>query len=119
MAKEHELGNPQEEPKCLKCHATAFAVMDSLENQTVTLEEGVSCESCHGPGSEYKSTKTMKALFAGEMDGESVGYWTISEKICLACHDPESPFTADEFDYEKSLAKIVHPYPEGYGEEKQ
>jgi hypothetical protein len=119
QAKELELGDPQKEPKCLECHATALAVMDDLENQTITLEEGVSCESCHGPGSEYKSMKTMKAIFAGETDGESVGLWTISEKTCMACHDPESPFTADEFDYEKMLAKITHPYPEGYGKEEK
>jgi hypothetical protein len=119
QAKELGLGDPQKEPKCLVCHVTAFPVMDDLENQTITLEEGVSCESCHGPGSEYKSMKTMKAIFAGEVDGESVGLWTISEKTCLGCHDPESPFTADTFDYEKMLAKIAHPYPADYGKEEK
>jgi hypothetical protein len=119
QAKELELGNPQEEPKCLECHATAFAVMDDLENQKITLEEGVSCESCHGPGSGYKSNKTMKGIFAGTIEPESVGLWTITEETCLKCHDPESPFTADEFDYKKALAAVAHPYPEGYGEEEK
>jgi hypothetical protein len=119
MAKEHELGTPQKEPKCLVCHVTAFPVMDDLENQTITLEEGVSCESCHGPGSEYKSIKTMKAIFAGEIKGDSVGLWTISEKTCLKCHDPENPFTAAEFNYEKAVAQVAHPYPEGYGKEEK
>lgn len=119
MAKEHKIEKPQEAPECLKCHATAFAVMDDLENQKITLEEGVSCESCHGLGSEYKSNKNMKAVFAGEIEGESVGLRTITEETCLGCHDPENPLTAEEFDYEKALATVQHPFPEEYVKEKK
>ena len=36
--------------ECLKCHATGGSADFP----------GVQCEACHGPGSEYKSMKTMK-----------------------------------------------------------
>ena len=62
VAKERGIANPQIEPDCLKCHVTAFPVMDDLENQKITLEEGVSCESCHGPGKGYYKKKTMQAI---------------------------------------------------------
>lgn len=34
---------------CMSCHGTAISGKESKE-----VEEGVSCESCHGPGSGYK-----------------------------------------------------------------
>ena len=115
LAKKLELGNPQEEAACLKCHVTAFPVMKDLETLKITLEEGVSCESCHGPGSDYKSKKTMTALFNDEISGESVGLREITEETCTVCHNEESP-TYKEFDFAKRVAEVLHPYPEGYGE---
>jgi hypothetical protein len=111
-AEELGLGNPQEAPECLECHATAFAVMGDAKAK-ITLEEGVSCESCHGAGSEYKSKKTMVALAKGEIDPASVGLMTPTEETCVGCHNPDNPFH-EEFVFEEFLAKIAHPYPEGY-----
>jgi len=111
-AKELGLGDPQKEPKCLGCHVTAFPVMGDLENQTITMEEGVSCESCHGPGSGYKSLKTMKALTAGEIEPASVGLVLPDEKTCVGCHNPENPFHK-EFVFKDYYAKIKHEIPEG------
>lgn len=47
------------EPKCLKCHSTYDAVAANLRGG-ILATEGVSCESCHGPGSAYKSPAIMK-----------------------------------------------------------
>lgn len=113
VAKAKELGlkkHPQEEPECLRCHVTAFAVMGDLANQKITLEEGVSCESCHGPGSGYKSKKTMEGLTAGTIDPASVGLIVPDEKTCLTCHNPENPFHK-EFKYAEMVKKIAHPIP--------
>ena len=52
-------GDDAKNPKCLKCHSTAFGLQLS-ETQSITVEEGVSCESCHGAGSEYKTISVMK-----------------------------------------------------------
>lgn len=114
-AKEMELGNPQEEPKCLKCHVTAFNVMGDLENQKITMEEGVSCESCHGAGSAYKSLSVKKAIVAGETDPATVNLTVHpDEKVCVTCHNPENPFHK-EFKYDEFVKKIAHPNPEKAG----
>jgi cytochrome c peroxidase len=109
-AKELGLGNPQEEAKCLKCHVTAFPVMGDLENQKITMEEGVSCESCHGPGSGYKSMKVMKACYEGETDPASVGLMMPDSTTCETCHNPENPFHK-EFKFEEFAKKIDHSIP--------
>lgn len=117
-----------EAPECLKCHTTGFGqggfevkgadfwaqvtdkgtptkdvkFMESLAN--------VGCESCHGPGSEYKSTKIMKGIFDGSIDGASVGYVSPNEKTCTGCHNSESP-TFKSFTFAEMAKKIAHPYP--------
>ncbi len=111
-AKERGIENPQTAPECLKCHATAFAVMDDLENQKITLEEGVSCESCHGPGKSYMKKKTMTAIRAGEVDGASLGLIQPTEEVCVECHTPEGNSFFKEFVYEERIQKIPHPIPE-------
>jgi cytochrome c peroxidase len=113
-AKELGLGNPQEEEKCLKCHVTAFAVRGDLENQKVTMEESVSCESCHGPGSGYKTKKVMEDITAGTVDPASVGLWKPDEKVCVTCHNPENPFHK-EFKFAEFAKKIAHPIPKAEG----
>ena len=51
-AKAFDLLKPEEQAKaeCLACHAA---------NASADMP-GVQCESCHGPGSDYKSMKVMK-----------------------------------------------------------
>ena len=62
----------QKNPACASCHSTGKTAADSLL-------VNVTCESCHGPGSEYKSMKTMKdhALSV------AAGVLPVSEKTCL------------------------------------
>ena len=115
MAKAKELGieDPQKSEKCLKCHATAFAVMDQLGEGSklkITMEEGVSCESCHGAGSGYKSKKVKTQIVAGEIEGPSVGLLAITAETCTECHNEENPFHK-EFKYDEYVAKIAHPIP--------
>lgn len=112
-AKELGVTDPQKDPKCLKCHATAFAVMDQLKDPKVkiTLEEGVSCESCHGPGSGYKGLKVMKAVHDGSTDPASVGLWVPDEKVCVTCHTKEGNPNYKEFDFATFSKQIAHPIP--------
>lgn len=56
MGKKVGIANPQESGKCLKCHSTAYNFTEKRVSTKVTLEEGVSCETCHGPGSSYSSS---------------------------------------------------------------
>jgi hypothetical protein len=119
-AKKRGIADPQASPECLKCHATAFAVMDDLANQKIKLEEGVSCEGCHGAGSGYSKKSVKKKIAAGEIEGASVGLWEVSEETCKKCHTPEGNAFFKEFVYAERLEKIAHPIPEGYeaGEEE-
>jgi hypothetical protein len=112
------IDDPQAAPECLKCHVTAFPVMDDLENQKITMEEGISCESCHGPGSAYYKKKTMEEITAGTLDGATVGLTMPTEETCTVCHTPEGNSFYKEFDFEKYAAKIAHPIPEAEAAEE-
>lgn len=92
-------------PKCLKCHSTAASVDKSLV-ATIKVEEGVSCESCHGPGSVYKSAAIMK----NQKMALTKGMILPEEKVCKQCHNEESP-NYKGFNYEEYKAKIAHPNP--------
>jgi hypothetical protein len=82
---------------------------------------GVQCESCHGPGKDYRKKKIM-------IDPElsaAKGLLPQSEKVCVVCHNDESPAwdlerytladgTKSGFDYAQAVKAIAHPVPEGY-----
>jgi len=110
IAKERDIADPQKAPECLKCHITAFPVLAKIADEKITLEEGVSCESCHGPGSGYWKKATMEGLKAGTIEPASVGLLAPGKDRCVECHNEESP-TYKEFDYDKFWAKIAHPVP--------
>jgi hypothetical protein len=111
-AKKHGIDDPQTSPDCLKCHATAFAVMDDLVNQKITMEEGVSCESCHGAGKAYSKKSVKKAIKAGETEAASVGLLEVTEETCTQCHTPEGNSFYKEFVFADRVKKIAHPIPE-------
>ncbi len=114
--------------ECLKCHTTGFCAGgyevkgDDFWNPDPEDKTGakvvkrmnnlqtVGCEACHGPGSAYKSKKTMLAIYTGEIEASSVGLLEVNETTCVACHNDESP-TFKSFNYEEMLQKIAHPMP--------
>ncbi|MBL6944938.1 MAG: hypothetical protein ISR56_11305, partial [Bacteroidales bacterium] len=79
-------GDEVNNPKCLKCHSTAGSVNEDLI-ATLTVSEGVSCETCHGPGSGYKSNTIMK----DRDKALAMGMIMPTEKLCLECHNDQSP----------------------------
>ena len=103
-------GDPQQAKECLSCHTTAYNVPADQKLPTLTLEEGVSCEACHGPGSKYKSMKVMKGLFAGTMKAEDYGLIEPDKAVCEKCHNSNSP-TFKELKFEEAFKKIAHPVP--------
>lgn len=92
-------------PKCLKCHSTAAGVDQGLI-ASITVVEGVSCESCHGPGSLYKVATVMKDQKASMAKGLILP----DEKVCKKCHNEESP-NYKGFNYKEYVAKIAHDDP--------
>jgi nitrate/TMAO reductase-like tetraheme cytochrome c subunit len=97
-----------ETPECLKCHASGYNVDAKLLAAKFKIEDGVQCETCHGPGADYKSKKIMEnkeeAIANGLMVPENI------EEFCITCHNAESP-TYVEFNFETMWDKIKHPVP--------
>ena len=94
--------DPTAAAECLKCHATGYldpagGVLDSYE-----IGQGVGCEACHGPGSEYSPKAVMKDKDAAK----AAGLKSPSAKTCLACHGNAH---GKKFDYAKALKLIAHP----------
>ena len=103
-------GDPQQAAECLVCHVVGYNAPADQKAATLTLEEGVSCEACHGPGSKYKSLKVMKGITKGEMKGADYGLVMPDEKVCTTCHNSKSP-SFKEFKFEVASKTIAHPLP--------
>lgn len=98
-----------ETPECLKCHATGFDLDASMLGKKFKVEDGVQCETCHGPGSDYKSMKVMKDKELAVKNG-----LIVHEKLddfCINCHNVESPTFVD-MNIEEAWQKIKHDVPE-------
>ena len=98
--------NPQESGECMKCHVTGYGLDASRYDKKYSIEDGVGCESCHGPGKDYKNIKIMKDIEQAKANGLIIP----TEETCTKCHNEESP-TLKEFDFEARFAEIVHPNP--------
>ena len=94
---------------CLKCHASGYNVDASLLGKNFKVEQGVQCETCHGPGSEYKSKKVMEDRKQAIAKG--LKFYEKPEELCLTCHNTESP-TYTDFNFEEYWKKIVHTVPQ-------
>lgn len=69
IAKNLGIGDPATAPMCLGCHATAGALGGTAAQRgTVPLEDGVGCESCHGPAGGW-----LASHYAGVLDAPSAG----------------------------------------------
>jgi excinuclease UvrABC ATPase subunit len=110
IAQEKGLKNgANESPECLKCHVTGYGMDAALFDPKFDMKDGVQCEACHGPGSDYRVMSVMKdkdkALAAGLVVPD--------EKTCMTCHNEESPtFDKDKgFDFKAMWAQIAHGIP--------
>ena len=111
IAKEKGFTTPAAEtPECLKCHASGYDVDASTFGKKFKVADGVQCETCHGPGSDYKDMKVMKdkelAMKNGLVVHEKI------EDLCVTCHNVESPTFVD-INVEEAWQKIKHDIPKG------
>jgi hypothetical protein len=98
-----------ETAECLKCHVSGSNVDASMLTAKFKIEDGVQCETCHGPGSDYKSMKVMKSKDDAVAKGLLI--YDKPEEFCITCHNAESPTYVD-FDFATYWAKIKHNKPE-------
>ncbi len=114
-------GAPSDAPECLVCHLTAYGVPEERIWKPLKREEGVQCESCHGPGRDFRKKKIMADLDKARANG----LWDPGNdhEICLRCHNDASPtfdphrYTLSDgstraFDYDQAAERIDHPIPE-------
>ncbi len=99
--------NPQTSGKCLKCHSTAYGFTENKVTEKVPVQEGVSCESCHGPGKDYM----RKSVMQDKQEAIANGLIMPDEKTCVKCHNSESPAMTKPFDFKQEWDKIKHPIP--------
>ena len=106
VAKKAGVSDPQKSPKCLECHVTAYGVDKKLLGAKYSVEDGVGCESCHGPGSDYMKMSTMK----DQEKAVAAGMVVPTEKTCVKCHNEKSP-TYKKFVFKDRVAQVAHPRP--------
>jgi hypothetical protein len=102
-AKAMGVDKPAEDARCLKCHAP-------LADKAAELKaEGVSCETCHGPGSAYRKLNIMKDKAESAKNGLVLyGSPEAIKAQCMTCH--ENPHGI-KLDFAAAWDKIKHPVP--------
>jgi hypothetical protein len=91
--------------ECLQCHTTGFGRPSTVQDPTATYQSGVSCEACHGPGSDHAK---FALRFVDEQiteDGLKQLRSTIhriSVDECVKCHVSKAHKAHPKFDRESS-----------------
>ncbi len=115
FASKNNIEQPVKNSLCLKCHTTEFSIKDISKTPTYNITEGVGCESCHGPGSNYYPADMHKVHSEFLRNG---GVKT-DESTCRNCHSPKGnpdqkiletacPFQEQDFIYLSAFEKIKH-----------
>ena len=108
-------GDPQKAAECLECHVTGYGEDSTHFAESFARENGVQCESCHGPGSDYKSPSIMSSpKYASNRAGQhtlavNAGLVMPDEKTCVRCHNKRSP-AFKGFVFKDYYEKITHQY---------
>jgi hypothetical protein len=97
-----------ETPLCIKCHVLGKDIDPEELEETFDKTQGVQCETCHGPGSEYKRITIMKDKQQAIANGLVIH--DNGAEFCVTCHNSDSP-TFKSFNYEEYWAKIKHTNP--------
>lgn len=105
------IADPQKAPECLKCHVTGYGQPAEHFSDKYSMEEGVSCESCHGPGEHYAKKEVFEK---GKEEAIRLGLIEPTEAVCKKCHNEESP-SYKPFNFEEFSKKIAHPKPKAEG----
>jgi hypothetical protein len=103
IAKEMKIEDAQKSEKCLKCHVAGYGQPTA---DKYSMEEGVGCEACHGPGEHYWSMKIMKDKELAIENGLVVP----DEELCATCHNEESP-TYKPLDFKEAYKLVEHHPP--------
>lgn len=104
--------NYTEERKCLKCHTTGYRQNGGfMDIKSTPSMIGAGCESCHGPGSEYRTLHENSPAQIDRNQAKAFGavYGSEDVKVCTACHNKNSGHFNKKsggkysFDWQKAL----------------
>ena len=101
------IADPQKADECLRCHVTGHGASPAKLTEKYKKEDGVACESCHGPGGDYWKMDVMK----DKAKAMAAGLVMPTEETCKGCHNADSPVFKG-FDFAAMSAKIAHPNPQ-------
>jgi hypothetical protein len=113
IAKAKGIADPQKADECLQCHVTGHGKAADMFKPTFAAADGVGCESCHGPGSDYKKMKTMQGVRDKTIKAADVGLVHPTRDTCKSCHNEKSP-TYKPSKFEEDSTKIAHSIPAGF-----
>ena len=124
-------GDPQKTDACLVCHTSKFEAAQARVDKKFKIEDGVQCETCHGPGSGYRKKKTMKAIYkerglnrkGDSQTARKRGLIFPDRNTCKRCHVKQIRINGKiyknpsykPFNFKKKVRKISHPVPERKG----
>ena len=104
---------PYKSRMCLGCHATAAEEEDWRKDSGFHLEDGLQCEACHGPGSEYATV----AIMSDAAKAKPAGLRMPDKDTCRTCHRPKGSHDAvlkrKPFDLDQAWQAIAHKMPDG------
>src|ERR1051325_5997915 len=84
-----KIGKPTESARCTVCHAPFQTVPPERLGKDAKVNEGVSCESCHGPAENWLRSHTRRdythadRVAAGMRDLKNL---YVRANTCVACH---------------------------------
>ena len=82
----------QSDAKCVKCHTTGYGEATGFKDHDSTPSlEGITCETCHGPGSKHeevaKPFAKVKDLTPEQEKAINDSIWKLLPKnVCIECH---------------------------------
>jgi YVTN family beta-propeller protein len=101
--------DPPKSRVCLGCHTTAYDTEAWQRDEAFHFEDGVQCERCHGPGSEYMKAEVMQDSAKARLAGLKMPL----EGDCLVCHKEKGSHTTvlgpQPFVFQDALRAIAHP----------
>lgn len=104
---------PEQAPVCLGCHATAAESEPWERDPGFRVEDGVQCEKCHGPGSEYMDEPVMRDPEAARR----AGLRRLTKRDCAVCHYVKGSHVAvhqkPALDVDRAWGALAHPVPAG------
>ena len=107
---------PEEDTNCLQCHAPIVTLPKELVGPKYLADEGVGCETCHGPLEKHVLME-KQALKEKREIPEAVSMiirandMDLKKVLCARCHREHEWHESVAFDLDASWKKIAHMRP--------